>query len=123
MVARLWYKYTKDPKTGNIIYGQRVLIRPTVTPPSSTHIQWADLIELNSDTILLGPFNFQSITNTNRARNTVEQSLWNRLRGICNDQNLLPPTLGAHTSHRLNTRNLTRKKPSKRKRPIPDTSR
>ncbi len=115
-----WYKYTKNATTGDIIYGQRVLIRPTVTPSSATHIQWADLIELNSDTIILGPFNFQSVTNVNRARNTVEKSLWIRLRDICNDLNLLPPTLGAHTSHRINTRNLTRKQPSKRKRPISD---
>ena len=115
MVARLVQILSTNKNTGTITYGQRVLIRTTVTPSSQTHIQWAELIELSSDIILVGPFNFQLITNTNRARNTIEEKLWTELHAICNNNNLLPPTLGIHTSHRLNPRNL--QKPStKRKR-------
>lgn len=117
-----WYKYTKDPETKEIIYGQRVLIRPTVTPSSKTHIQWADLIELNEETILLGPFNFQPLTNSNRARCTIQHDRWIQLRDKCNDFNLLPPTLGIHTSHKINTRNLFKSSASKRKQSTPGTS-
>ena len=110
-----WYKYTKNRNTGVITYGQRVLIQPRTTPSSRTHIQWAELIELNSDCIMLGPFNFQQPSDVNRARNTIQESHWKELHKICNNINLLPPTLGSHTSHRINPRNLT-KKLRKRKR-------
>jgi hypothetical protein len=110
-----WYKYTKDPNTGVITYGQRVLVPPTTTPSSKTHIQWADLVELTTAHVLLGPFNFQPPINVNRARNTIQEHLWQDLRTICNNINLLPPTLGSHTSHRINPRNLIQKS-RKRKR-------
>ena len=111
-----WYRYTKDDTTGIITYGQRVLVRPTVTPSSKTHIQWADLIALNEENVLVGPFDFQAITNINRARNTIEESLWTTLHQICLDNNLLPPTLGVHNSHRLNPRNLKRNTSRKKRK-------
>ena len=110
-----WYKYTKNRNTGVITYGQRVLVQPRTIPSSRTHIQWAELIELNTDSILFGPFNFQSPSDINRARNTIQESHWKELHKICNNINLLPPTLGSHTSHRINPRNLT-KNLRKRKR-------
>ena len=112
-----WYRYTIDDKTKQVIFGQRVLIRPNMTPSSTTHVQWAELVDLtySTNTILEGPFNFQHRDISNATKNTIHTSKWNTLKSQCENQGLLPPTLGSSSSNAINTRYL-KKKSRKRKK-------
>ena len=110
-----WYKYTTDPSTKEIVDGQRGLINPRTIPSSATHIQWAESIQLTSDNILLGPFDFQTITPSNRARNIIPSEMWTQLKNICEDNNLLPPTLGSKSTHNIGKTSKTKNR-KKRKR-------
>lgn len=109
-----WYKYSHDSTTRQIIYGQRVLFKPSQIPDSRKFIQWAELITLDTTNILVEPFNFATLDNENRARNTIPRDCWMQLTEACKKRGLIPPTLGAQISHRINTRNL--KQPHRRKR-------
>ena len=77
-----WYRYTTDKTTGQIIYGQRVLIRPNVTPSEKTHVQRAELVDLSdsTNTILVGPFDFNSTKTSTYTRNTIDRSKWEQLK-------------------------------------------
>ena len=68
-----WYRYTIDDNTKQVIFGQRVLIRPNMTPSSTTHVQWAELVDLtySTKTILEGPFNFQHRDISHATKNTI----------------------------------------------------
>lgn len=111
-----WYKYTTNKNTGELIYGQRVLIRPNVIPSSKTHVQWAELVDLskNPETILVGPFNFAMTQNATTTKNTIDNSEWTKLQLICESRGLITPTVGNNRSIQVNTRNL-RRKTTKRK--------
>jgi hypothetical protein len=110
-----WYRYTTDKATGQIIYGQRVLIRPNVTPSKRTHVQWAELVDLSdsTNTILVEPFDFNS-TETS-TRNTIAESKWKQLKKLCEEHSLIPPTLGSNQSVKINARNLIRKTRKRKK--------
>ena len=58
-----WYKYTTCPISNTIIYGDRILFRPGVTPDSRKYVQWATEINLTDtmDHFLAGPFEFSAI--------------------------------------------------------------
>jgi len=91
-----WYQYSRCKTTQEIIYGDRVLFRPTVTPSSDKYIQWATEVSLSvHSTFLQGPFNFEAINALNRTRNKVEKDYWANLRLVCNELAILPPTLGS----------------------------
>ena len=91
-----WYRYSRCKTTQDIIYGDRVLFRPTVTPSSEKYIQWATEVNLSvHSTFLQGPFNFEAINALNRTRNKVERDYWANLRLVCNELAILPPTLGS----------------------------
>ena len=112
-----WYRYTIDDNTKQVIFGQRVLIRPNMTPSSTTNVQWAELVDLtySTNTILEGPFNFQHRDISNATKNTIHTSKWNILKSQCENQGLLLPTLGSSSSNAINTRYL-KKKSRKRKK-------
>lgn len=91
-----WYRYTKDRITGDIVYGNRILFRPDISPDYSKYIQWADTISISVDgTLLVGPFNFAAIRPSNQTRRRVDQKYWKLVADICITRNLLPPTLGS----------------------------
>ena len=43
-----WYKYSCCATTNDIIYGERILIRPSNIPSSLKYIQWSTLLPLTS---------------------------------------------------------------------------
>ena len=97
-----WYRYSRCKRTNDIIYGDRVLFRPSVIPSSSKYIQWAEEFDLTQPTErLIGPFNFESINATNRTRNKVTKEKWLELFDICNELAILPPTSGSSNKHIL----------------------
>ena len=58
-----WYNYSRDSVTDDIIFGERMLFRPSVNPDHVKYIQLADSIEFaNPNIILAGPFNFEAIS-------------------------------------------------------------
>ena len=72
-----WYRYTTCKQSQEIIYGDRVLFRPSVIPNSAKYIQWAEELDLTQTAVrLLGPFNFECICSTNRTRNKVHREYW-----------------------------------------------
>ena len=98
-----WYRYTTCNKSNDIIYGDRILIRPSTTPCSSKFIQWAMLLPLynNNAVALVGPFNFEPISMSNRVKQKVHTKQWNQLTDACKMQGILPPTMGTKNSHRI----------------------
>ena len=70
-----WREYSRCKDTNNIIYVQRVLIRPNQTPDSSRYIQWVDELLLisylssnQSPPTLLGTFKYESTNKPNQMR-------------------------------------------------------
>jgi hypothetical protein len=97
-----WYQYHKCKTTQDIIYGDRVLFRPSVIPNSEKYIQWAEEVDLTQPAVrLLGPFNFERITSINRTRNKVHNEHWMSLFEICGELALFPPTSGSSNKHTL----------------------
>jgi hypothetical protein len=91
-----WYKYDRCPSTDDIIYGQRVLIKPNTIPCSSIFIQWSTLLPLRGpDSIaLVGPFTFEHVSAYNRVRQRVHNSNWELLIEACTLFRISHPTLG-----------------------------
>ena len=93
----LWYRYSTDTD-GTLVYGARIEFKPDCTPPASTHIAWADTVNLvNPNIRLLGPFNFQDpVSNapgrTPSFRQYVPASLWIELSNICHPRGIVPPS-------------------------------
>jgi len=112
-----WYRYTTDSVSGNIIFGDRILFRPNISPDPSEYIQWADTVSLaESSTLLVGPFDFEEISQTNRTRCKVHQTYWKRAVEICTDKNIIPPTLGSPLRFNAQPHTTTQTKGTKRRR-------
>ena len=93
-----WYRYSRDTVSNDIVYGDRVLFRPNMSPDSTKYIQWADTITLRpASNILLGPFNFEAISSSNRTRNKISGINWRTLHDMCINDGILPPTTGSLT--------------------------
>ena len=102
-----WYRYKTDTTTGQIVYGNRILIRPNTNPDPTKFVPWATDLELTTSATarnLIGPFNFEPISQSNRTKQTVPSSLWRQLKDICISHHILPPTLGSTSSNIPQTR-------------------
>ena len=88
-----WYHYQLDPVSDDIIYGDRILIRPSVTPCAQKFIQWATLIPLlgTKSFALVGPFTFAPLDDYNRTRQSVASVHWQALVLSCSALGILPP--------------------------------
>ena len=96
-----------------MVFGKRVLIRPSVTPDPSKFVLWATALNLTSNsTYLHGPFNFQPLDNTNRTHNKIHQKDWKVLHDTCTKFLLNPPTLGPNNRNTPNLRRNKRKRKS-----------
>jgi hypothetical protein len=98
-----WYRYTKCSVTRDIIYGDRVQIRPSTIPCSTKFIQWAILLPLFNKiaVTLVGPFKFEHINTSNRVKQKVHKDEWNKLSEVCKFHGILPPTRGTRSSHKV----------------------
>ena len=58
-----WYRYSRCSSTNDIIYGDRILIQPSVIPSGIQFIQWDMLIPLYDvrSSTLVGPFQLAPI--------------------------------------------------------------
>ena len=93
-----WYRYSRDSVTNDIVFGTRMLFRPSMLPDSTKYIRWSDELLLpSSDSILLGPFDFEHISPTNRTCSKVSLANWRILYDECRTRGLLPPTIGTTT--------------------------
>ena len=93
-----WYRYSRDSVSNDIVYGDRILFCPNVAPDSSKYIQWADVLTLQpASDILVGPFDFESISSANRTRNKIDGVHWRVLHDICSSDGILSPTTGSLT--------------------------
>ena len=91
-----WYQYSRDYISNNIIFGDRILFRPKITIDSTTYIQWGGELHLSlNGTLLVGPFDFESISLGNITRLRVAGKHWRALHNVCCNSSLLPPTTGA----------------------------
>ena len=92
-----WYRYSRDSITDDVIFGDRVLFRPNITPDHSKYIQWGDLVNLkHKSCLLLGPFEFESLSPTNRTRQKVTSDIWLQLSDLCSQRGILQPTVDIH---------------------------
>ena len=96
-----WHEYHRDSKTNVTVFDGRVLFPPHRVPDSSKYIEWAMPVTLSGPQTcaLLGPFDFEQCGAPNRVRRKIHRAQWTELVAICLDVGLLPPTLGASTSH------------------------
>ena len=97
-----WYRYKTCVQTNDIIYGDRILIRPNAIPCKTKFIQWATLLTLcGPDTVsLAGPFNFEAVDESNRVRQKVHHSHWSLLIDACALFGITPPTIGSPSLHK-----------------------
>ena len=113
-----WYRYTKCQYTDVIMYCDRVHIRPSTNPCSSKLIQWSTLLPLfgYKAVTLVGPFQFESISVSNRVRQKVYHDHWIQLAEACKSQGILPTTMGTRNSHKHSKIQDKGVRKSKRKR-------
>ena len=90
-----WYRYSRDKVSHDIIYGNRILIRPSVTPNVDKFIQWATLLPLYGpqSSVLVVPFDFAPVTASNRIRYKISLCEWPALAQVCNNVGILSPCL------------------------------
>ena len=111
-----WHRYSTDPVLGDVIYGDRVLIRSSTTPGSTKCIQWSTLLPLfgPNSVSLHGPFPIAPINEHNRVRQRIHRASWDMLVSKCSTFCILPPTIGTtcppHQSHRPNQAKTKKKK-------------
>ena len=84
-----------------------------MTPNADKYIQWAEDINLH-DATLFGPFDFEPINATNRTRNIVSLKHWRKLKELCIEHHLIPPTFGAKSSHIPSKKTQTKHKKQKK---------
>ena len=111
-----WHRYTRCKTTNDIIYGDRILIRPTTIPCKDRFIQWSTLLSINGPdpVTLVGPFTFEPIDEYNRVRCKVHYDHWASLITTCAVHGILPPTVGAKVTHKITScRPCTHKKSKK----------
>ena len=104
-----WWSYSKDDQE-IITYEKRYEFPPTTTPHYSKFIQWADIIDLSSNNMLIGPVNFQPISPSNNTRSTISTSHWQQCHDICIDRNMLPPTLGSQSANKPSKHHQNKKR-------------
>ena len=65
-----WHKYTRWPRTHNIIYGDHIMIRSNHTPDSSKYRQWSDSFPLLHNShhshSIIEPFDLEKVDECNR---------------------------------------------------------
>ena len=90
------YKYSRDTVSKDIVFGDRILIRPSTVPCSDKYIQCATLLQLYgpNPATLVGPFSFALINESNRTRQRIPSCEWTALARVCNAVGILPPSLG-----------------------------
>ena len=95
-----WHKYTRCPKTDQILFGDSYLIRPNHTPNKDKFIQWSDDILLCSaeSQSILGPFEFEKVDAFNRTRRKVSMQHWKFLYDECIKYGMVPPTFGNNST-------------------------
>ena len=112
-----WYRYSRDSVTNDVIYGTRILFRPSMLPDSTKYIRWSDELQLtSSDKVMMGPFDFEHISPSNRTRSKVSLANWRILYEECQTRGLLPPTIGTTTFNASSSASVPRKT---RKRKFP----
>ena len=93
-----WHQY-KRSKIDNIIeYGKIMLHRPNATPDPDKYILYADQLNLTKpNTILTGPFNFDTSFSTTRHTipQFIHQSHWQKLMTKCTQLSIRLPTLSS----------------------------
>ena len=68
-----WYRYNWGSITNDIVLGDKMLFRLSITPDARKYIQWGNSVHIDTaDTILLGQFDFELISSTNRTRSKVD---------------------------------------------------
>ena len=76
------------------MYRKHILIQPQVIPNYIRYIQWATLLDLLPKELrLLGPFNFEDITEENRPRSKVPWERCEELYNLCKRFELVPTNL------------------------------
>ena len=89
-----WYRYTRDSITNNIIFGDRILLRPNLSPDPKKFIQWGDSVNLlDKECMILGPFDFKMISHLNRTCCKIDANEWQQLSNICSHRGILGPTI------------------------------
>ena len=92
-----WYCYSRDSISKDIIFGDRILFGPNISPDGSKYIQWEKRANLLDEKyLILGSFNFEILSPTNRTPQKVATDIWLQLANICLQCNILQPTVGIH---------------------------
>ena len=50
---------------------------------------------------LVGPFNFEPISISNRVKQKIHRDQWNKLSEVCKFHEILSPTMGTNSSHKV----------------------
>jgi len=103
-----WFHCSRDSVSDEIVLGDRVLFRPSITPDHERYIQWGDRVQLVAGGyLLLGTFDFELVDRSNWTRNIVPSALYHKLAEICRQRNMLPPTVGGRRQLCSESRKIT----------------
>ena len=110
-------------KTKNIVYKQRILIRPNACPDSSKYIQWETDLQIipskksNHESFqLTGPFNFEAINQYNTILQKVHLDQWITLREWYMSPRIIPQKIGGNSSNQPVKEQKTNLTPKNQKR-------
>ena len=93
-----------------------MLFRPSIFLDTTKYIRWIDYIEFTKDGVILsGPFSFEHISSSNRARSKVAGQEWRKLRDICISEGMLLPNTGSTTFNMPITNKHNNKKRKKKR--------
>ena len=99
-----WYHYSRDPISNGIVFGDMVIFGPNVTPDAAKYIQWGDMVDFNNEaTLLVGLFDFESLSPSNCTRNFAGSTVWMELSCIYTQRGILSPTISTDPRFSRNT--------------------
>lgn len=90
-----WYRYTICKRTGQVIYGCRILFNPNSNPDGGKYVEWAEDLNLSNtqdSDALIGPFDFEPISPSNAIDRKVSEKKWKELSQLCTRHGIQPPT-------------------------------
>ena len=99
-----WHRYTRCFTQNDIVYGDRILIRPSYYPDKEKIIQlYYNLLLLDSSPdshSIIRPFDFEKIDAFNRTRQKVYIDNWKLLYTACIKLGIAPPTFRINSFYR-----------------------
>jgi len=103
-----WYRYSRNSISNDIVFGDRILFRPNISPDHKKYIQWgASVCLLDEEYFMMGPFDFEPLSSNNCTHCKVTSNIWLDLAAICSQRDILSLALGKQSIFEINPQTAT----------------